>query len=175
MHGCEIRGHHEYCLCKMAVFTSNYLLRCNAQFIIFAFIPDANNLVCSLHLLYAPQSSASSQPCALCRKQTGGKAACPEQLFVGLPISVLTDSYKAAHYAQYPDAKRMVAVRAACMVTLRSAGGPTVCAPILDLRRRNLSTPAVRLLPQAVQDQRRPAARSERLTACFLWHPLHRK
>ena len=27
-----------------------------------------------------------------------------------VPVSVLTDSYKASHYLQYPDAKRMVAV-----------------------------------------------------------------
>lgn len=34
------------------------------------------------------------------------------RLASALPISVLTDSYKATHYLQYPDAKKMVAVRA---------------------------------------------------------------
>lgn len=28
-----------------------------------------------------------------------------------IPISVLTDSYKASHFVQYPDATKMVAVR----------------------------------------------------------------
>lgn len=32
-----------------------------------------------------------------------------------IPISVLTDSYKASHFEQYPDATRMVAVRPLCM------------------------------------------------------------
>jgi hypothetical protein len=32
-------------------------------------------------------------------------------LLGAVPISVLTDSYKASHYAQYPATKKMVAVR----------------------------------------------------------------
>ena len=34
------------------------------------------------------------------------------KLASALPISVLTDSYKATHYLQYPAAKEMVAVSA---------------------------------------------------------------
>lgn len=34
---------------------------------------------------------------------------CPEPLLRGLPVALLTDSYKAAHFAQYPEAKKMVA------------------------------------------------------------------
>ena len=34
-----------------------------------------------------------------------------------IPISVLTDSYKASHFEQYPDASRMVAVRI-CHISL---------------------------------------------------------
>jgi hypothetical protein len=41
------------------------------------------------------------------------------RLASALPISVLTDSYKATHYLQYPAAKEMVAVSA-------PAPGPTL-------------------------------------------------
>lgn len=37
-----------------------------------------------------------------------------------IPISVLTDSYKASHFVQYPDATKMVAVRFSYM-----SSGPT--------------------------------------------------
>jgi|AntRauMFilla1563_2_1112583.scaffolds.fasta_scaffold235048_1 hypothetical protein len=33
-----------------------------------------------------------------------------EVLFGGIPVSVLTDSYKAGHFKMYPDAEKMVAV-----------------------------------------------------------------
>ncbi len=36
--------------------------------------------------------------------------ACTAMLPVGVPISVLTDSYKATHFLQYPKAQKMVAV-----------------------------------------------------------------
>jgi hypothetical protein len=37
--------------------------------------------------------------------------ATPAALMGAVPISVLTDSYKASHFLQYPDAHKMVAVR----------------------------------------------------------------
>lgn len=39
-----------------------------------------------------------------------GAVACRAMLPVGVPISVLTDSYKATHFLQYPKAQKMVAV-----------------------------------------------------------------
>jgi hypothetical protein len=36
--------------------------------------------------------------------------ALPVHAMAGLPISVLTDSYKASHFLQYPEAQKMVAV-----------------------------------------------------------------
>lgn len=33
-----------------------------------------------------------------------------------IPISVLTDSYKASHFVQYPDASKMVAVRVSSLL-----------------------------------------------------------
>jgi hypothetical protein len=33
-----------------------------------------------------------------------------EGVFSGIPIAVLTDSYKAGHFKMYPDAEKMVAV-----------------------------------------------------------------
>jgi hypothetical protein len=36
--------------------------------------------------------------------------ALPVHAMSGLPISVLTDSYKASHFLQYPEAQKMVAV-----------------------------------------------------------------
>lgn len=38
-----------------------------------------------------------------------------------VPVSVLTDSYKASHYLQYPDTSKMVAVR--CMGAGGGGGG----------------------------------------------------
>lgn len=38
-----------------------------------------------------------------------------------VPISVMTDSYKASHFLQYPEAKRMVAVRHRAMKLIRGS------------------------------------------------------
>jgi len=40
----------------------------------------------------------------------GATAKTPSLLSDYLPISILTDSYKATHFLQYPEAKKMVAV-----------------------------------------------------------------
>lgn len=45
----------------------------------------------------------------LLKKGQAPSSPSAEALLTGLPVALLTDSYKAAHFAQYPDAKRMVA------------------------------------------------------------------
>lgn len=40
----------------------------------------------------------------------GATKTAPSLLSDYLPISILTDSYKATHFLQYPEAKQMVAV-----------------------------------------------------------------
>jgi len=40
----------------------------------------------------------------------GATTTTPSLLSDYLPISILTDSYKATHFLQYPEAKKMVAV-----------------------------------------------------------------
>ena len=65
---------------------------------------------------------ANSDPAAAHPPPNGGSSrrrrsvAAPLELAggLGLPISILTDSYKASHFLQYPEARKMVAVRRVC-------------------------------------------------------------
>ena len=62
--------------------------------------------------------------------QAGGNSTCSEQLFSGIPVALLADSYKAAHFAQYPDALRMVAVRLLATMSSRNKSPSQASPPV---------------------------------------------
>ena len=101
----------------------------------------------------SPHSAPVPQP-------SSGRRAQPGTMSV--PISVLTDSYKATHFLQYPGAIKMVAVgrRVKCAPVYSLIASPHACHACAALF---LVWRVPRRLPEG------PRGHPDRV----LWHPLH--
>ena len=101
---------------------------------------------------------------AAATREAGPSSQLSEVLLTGLPVALLTDSYKAAHYAQYPAASKMVAYG-----SFRKAFKPREGSPP-DPDDRRLVVYGIRYVVESYLHRRWTATDVEQAAAFYAHH-----